>query len=344
MPAAIAPAPASAAPAGGGGSPAPAIPGANAGQVPGRPGSPPPAAKAEGTGQENTVPGAKAGETEQQTVRRLERVEKINGKEVKLSATEDELWASKRRETAVQENARKIAAERKQLQEERQKWQEEQQRIQEDPFHYLRKDPAFNELEFFQERTHRLLTEQNKDPRDLALGEKDREIRRLRGEAEQRVEQQRQKEERAAEDAELRQHGALFAQAMKKAALPADDLALDLVAKAFYTAQEEEGLDLSVDELAVESRRMLTGALDNCAEKMDDEQLLEQFPKFAAKLHRALVAKYKRMAEGGQQKTSETPKAIRPSEPNGAAPRQMTEREQFKELEAKQGRRILRGV
>lgn len=296
-----------------------------------------------GTG-ENTTPGARPGETTAQTAKRLSRVEKVNGKEVTLEATEDELWASHRREKAVHDNARKVAEARKAHEAEVKKWEDQRRAAEEDPFHAHRKNPNFNELEFLQERTHRLLTEQNRDPRDLELSTKDREIQKLQKQISERETQEKQHQERQQEDAELRRDGAVFAAALKKGNLPQDDLTLDMMAKAYYTAQDEQDLDLTPDELAVETRRMMSGALDNCADKMEDDQLLEAFPKLAKKMHRALVAKYQKMKNGGQQRTAEPPAPVAPTGQKTDGPKQLTEREQFREMEKASGRRILRGV
>lgn len=278
------------------------------------------------------------------TPARLKRVEKVNGADVELEATEEELWAAKRRERAVHDNARKVAEERKKHAAEVAAWQEKQRLAQEDPFYALReKNPQFDELQFLQERQHRLLQEQNRDPRDLEMSAKDREIQRLQKEIETKAQKEKEARDLEEENATLRRDGAQAAEALKAGKLPVNDLTLELMLKAKYDA-EELGFELTAAELATETRRMMTASMDNCAENMEGEELLNAFPKLAKKVHAALVARYKGKQAGGQQPVSAPPAPTRPQGNGEVKPRQMTEREQFLEMEKISGRRILRGV
>lgn len=349
MSAQVAPAPASAGPSGGvssggsAGSPPSPSP-TSVTQNPGSPASPGGGQSLSAAQSANEVPGAKPGETPAETVQRLKSVQRINGKDVEIEASVEELWAAKRREAAVQENAKKMAAARKAHEQDVLKFQEHVRRRQEDPFFELRGQEGFNELDFLQQRMHHLLTEQNKDPRDLELGAKDRRIRELEHAAKQQQTEAQRAQEHAEENRQLAQLGAKFNKALKMGGLPEDDLTLDIMAKAYFTAEEEGDFDLSETELAAETRKLMTSSLDNCADKMTGDALLDAFPKIAKKLHEALVARYKRL-QGGQQtqQPGQVPTANVTSRQE-EAPRRQTEREQYLEMEKASGRRILRGV
>jgi hypothetical protein len=275
---------------------------------------------------------------------RFSRVEKVNGKEMKLEATEDELFAALRHKAATMEAAKRNAEERRKFQEERQAFLAEQKRLGEDPFHHLRSDPNFNELQWLQDRLHGALRANERSPLEIENERLRNEMQRYQEEVSRRDQEAKSAAELEQENNELRALGANFARALKEGKFPANDLTLDIMGKMHFEA-EENGIELSPGELVQETRRMYAEALDNCADNMEDAQLLEAFPKFSAKLHRALVAKYKAMQAGGQQQPSAAPPP--PAQPqqqtNGA--KRLTEREEWERMQAEasgQGRRILR--
>lgn len=327
MSAPIAPAPSSAGSPGGSAAPAQ---GAPAVKPTGAPGAPPPEAGGE---EPEALPVPK----------RLKRVEKVNGQDVELEATEEELWAAKRRERAVHDNARKVAEERKKFEADRKKHEDHLRRVKEDPFYTLREQEDFDEVEFLQQRLHGLLKDQNRDPRDLALSQKERQLQEKERQLQEKEDAEHAAQERAEEDQQLRRDGALMAKALKDGKLPADDLTLELMLKAHYTAQEEEGLELTPAELAQETRRMMTSALDNCVANLEGDQLLDAFPQLSQKIHRALVDRYKRQQSGGAQQKAAPPQPAKPAV-DGAGPngKRLTEREQHELEEKAAGRRIMR--
>lgn len=276
--------------------------------------------------------------------KRFTRKEKVNGQEQELSATEEELFAAFRHKESVHANARKVAEERKALAAERAAWQAEQKKINEDPYYHLRKDPRFDERTFHEKQLHKLLQEQNRDPRDLELSARDQRIQELEREREERLTSEKQAQEKLEEDRHVMQLGARFNKAIAIGGLPKSDMVLDLMAKAHFTAEEDEGLEISEAELATETRRLMSESFDNMAEHYadpaKDEELLKAFPKLSRRLHEALVRQHKKRMGGAQLSTP----AAAPAQ-NAGPERRLTEREEFEQMKAKDpNRRIWRGI
>jgi hypothetical protein len=287
------------------------------------------------------------GETKAEAVARFKRTERVNGKDVEFEATEDELWASHRRQAAVQQKAREFAAEQKKLAAEREEWQREKEERTKDPFIDIRKrmeaeGRRFDKTDYLNNLLQQELHEEGRDPRDRELSAKDAEIQRLKRAEMDRVNQEKQVAERRAEDRELAQLGSTLAAALQKMKFAKNDLVMDILAKEHFTAEEESGLQLSADELAEVTKGKITETLDSIASEdsgMSDEDILNAFPNFSKRVHRGIVARYK-AKQGG------TPGAVvtKQAEVKPEGPLRKTEAQIAREEFERTGIRRLRGV
>lgn len=273
--------------------------------------------------------------------------DKVNGQEVELEATEEDLRAAYRQRKSVHDTARQSAEERKAAQAERAAAAKERAELEQDELVRIRrqkqKDPNFDELGALTKYIQQQIERESEDPGQRALKEKDAIIQRMQDERKQEGLRRQEAQERHAEQQMLSKTGAHLMGALEQLGLPKSDFWLERTAMAHWTALEEKGLDLTPAELAAETKRETAEVLDQMAGGMDGEQLLNTFPEFGRKILAAALARHKAKVASG----APTPRP--PPRQNvvgyaGEQPKRLTESQQYEADKAAGGVRRLRGL
>ena len=232
---------------------------------------------------------------------KLKRKLKVNGVESEVEASEDELWASHRQAQASQKRFEEAASIRREAEQERQQLKQMRERLAQSPLQALI-DAGYTPDQALAVVEQDALAQMER----MKMTPEQRELEQLRYErqqnqlARQQYEQQQQtSQQEAAFKQALDQDSSEILDAMKTAGWPAEDWALEIFAKDFYTAKEQ-GIDLSRDELVAAA----TKQRDNLVEAAllgvkDDDELIEKFPRVAQRIAAALRARYQSKRTGG---------------------------------------------
>lgn len=254
---------------------------------------------------------------------RLTRKEKIDGKEQEISATEEELWAAYRKNSTVDRRFEEAAKERKEIAAEKQRVEEMYARLQSPEALlevFMQANPEADPIEAMASLLRQRMEEEEQlnDPNI-------RERRRLEREnAEYKSKEQKALEEQQAQVREqefqtaLQDLGQKFTEALALTKLPKNDITMELMAKA-EKVNRTQGWNLSPQQLAAATEKSVAGMIEGMTgEGVTDEQVLEMFPAFTKRVHKAIVARFKARGAAGQQQQDITPRAPRP--PEGQAP------------------------
>lgn len=268
----------------------------------------------------------------------FERTFKMNGKEAKVRASEEDLWNAYRHRESLGQRAREVAEQRKEFESQMAEQETRQRMLLEDPFLLLREQsPEFDEVDYLTKQLHQRLSQMPQDPREAGLMRREAELRHY--EHRQAVEQERAKTaaQQALDEKELNAVGAFVMRALEQTKLPKDDVTLDLMGKIYFRALED-GVELTEAEAgkltfdaAVEQQNAILAAIP-------DSEVLDRFPAYAQRIHRALVTKFTAQQAEGQPQ----PPAPKPSVQPPTIEERKTEAEAHKDLERQTGRRFLR--
>lgn len=255
------------------------------------------------------------------TPQKFKRVEKVDGKEVELEATEDELWASHRQRTAADRRFEEAARIRKEAAEESRRTEGTLARLK-DRKEWIKAireanpdaDVAHELAQELQQLLHE--EEQLQDPNIRERRRLEQENQTLREAEEQRqnADLQRQHEEQVA--AETEKWAGLFTEAIELTGIPVNDITMSLMAQAQMTAKKR-GIPLTPEKLAASTKKAVHGLIESIVanESVTDEQVLDAFPSLTKRIHKAIVARYKSRKETGQKPTADlTPRARKPTE------------------------------
>lgn len=290
---AAAPAPAAAPSSGGGG-------GGGAPQTGG--GSSPPTSGAPG-GQPGGTAGAGGPPSAAQEPRYLTRKEKVDGKEVELRATEEELWAAHRKGSTVDRRFEEAALLRRRIAEEKAAVEARRKELREgDWLETLRKERGekFDPVQELTERLQLLLNdeEKNLDPRNRELAETRRQLAEAQEKERTRMQTEAQQQFEAKVAEQRTALGARFTEALKVANLPRNDQTVALMAQAYRTARDHGMRDIGPEQLAKATQKLAFGFVESVLKTEDDDQLLELLPALTQRIHKALVGRYNKRKNG----------------------------------------------
>lgn len=249
---------------------------------------------------------------------KLKRKEKVNGEEVELEATEDELWASYRQRTAANKRFEEAAAERKKAEEMKKGSLNFVKALLSDPRKALAaagiKDPAQQQA-WFEENFARVLEDADLTPEQRELAEYRAE--KAEREAQAAAEREREEQEAASaeEQAEADRILGVMGEALKKHALPKDDVTVRTMAQEWRRAREA-GHDLTPDELALSTREALSANFEAHVGGLEGEDLLNAYPtitkKFLDAVRARVTAKNERVSPRPSTQTAPRPRASAP--------------------------------
>jgi hypothetical protein len=222
----------------------------------------------------------------------------VNGKETVLEASEDELWASYRKNKAADQRFEEASRLRKDTEAKLSQQAQLTEALKKDPravLSFLREQGVQNPLDWVANALQAELAEEERlaDPNVRARVEAERKAAELEERfSKQEFEQQQQVFHQAVET-ELEKIGAIFDGAIQELG---GDLATDDDTFAIMATLESEnrrrGLDLTPKQLAEMTReRVVRRGVSNLL-KFDDARLLSINPELTAKFKKALVADY----------------------------------------------------
>ncbi len=267
---------------------------------------------------------------------RLSRKEKIDGKEVELFATEEELWASHRKASTLDRRFEEVSNHRKEIAAEKARNEQMYARLtspDEILNVFMEANPDADPIEVMSAILQKRLNEedQNQDPNV-------RERRRLEREnADYRTREEKAKEaEQAAEfqtrvDSARGQLAETFTQALELTKLPRNDITLELMAKA-EKSNRSQGWQLTPQQLAAATEKSVNGLIESVLtnESTTDDQLLDAFPELTKRVHRAIVARFKaRGAARASQPSDVTPRERRATTEEAPKQRVVSSKEEY---------------
>lgn len=295
---------------------APAAPSSSGGGAPPAGGSPPPASGAP-AGQ---PPVAGNAPPAPQAPKYLEREEKVDGKSVKLRASEEELWAAYRKGTTVDRRFEEVAQHRREVAERAAALEAREKKLKEGSIAATLKEirgDQFDPVEALTNELQQLLNEaeQNADPNVRARKQAEARAAALELEKQQMVQKQEQ-EQFQAEVAEKRAKlGQEFTAALQLVKLPKNDQTVALMAQAYRTAKSQ-GMNLTTEQLARSTQKLAAQFVEHATMTESDDELLDLYPNLAGRIHKALVARYnKRKAGVGAAPAPGQPPAPNPNTP-----------------------------
>lgn len=285
--------------------------------------TPAPSGAPNGGGGGGAVPAATQGTPPPAAPKYLVRKEKIDGKDVELRATEDDLWAAHRKGATVDRRFEEVAKTRREIAEEKAALEAQKKMIAEgDWLGLLRqaRGDKFDPVSELTEKLQQLLNdeEKNLDPRNRELAEKDKQLREMQEKERARLqtEAQQQFESKVAEQRQIL--GERFTEALKVANLPRNEQTVALMAQAYRTARNHGMRDIGPEQLAKATEKLATSFVENFLQTEDEDLLLERFPKLTERIHKALLNRY-------NKRKGTLPAAKPPQGPNTPAERRDAE-------------------
>ncbi|MDX2014150.1 MAG: hypothetical protein SFW67_28385 [Myxococcaceae bacterium] len=283
-----------------------------------------PAAKAPSSGGSTaaptTPPGASTG-----GVSRFTRKDIINGKEVELAATEDELWASYRKTRAADERFEAAAKMRKEAEAARARLERYKATLATNPAalrEYLREEFGVENPADLMANALQATLEEEERMNDPNVRERT-EAQRRAAEAERKLQEYETQQKTAAFEAEVNREmeriGQLFTDALATVDLPADDDTLQIMAT-LESENRRRGLNLDPAALAsaVQDRVVKRGA--GVLKKVPPEKLLAIDPELTQAFRKAMVAEFQaKQAAKNAPPPAPAPAPTTPSAP-GAKP------------------------
>lgn len=239
-------------------------------------------------------------EQEEAKPQRFKRKLKIDGKEEEHEATEDELWAAHRERSTVKRRFEEAAKLRKEAEDSAKKSTELTERLKKSPMKVLRELGYTSEqaLDILSGDFEEQLAEDEKSPAQREL----EALRREKAEAAKaeaaRGKEASTREEEAAFAKEADEDALLIGEALKLSKLPKDDLTFEVMAKAFYS-NKRNGIGLTHEELAKATTAQIGSHIDGLLSSMDDDGVLDAFPKASKRIALALKARYAKKSTGG---------------------------------------------
>ncbi len=251
---------------------------------------------------------------------RFTRKEKIDGKEVELQATEDELWASHRKASTLDRRFEDNARQQKEIAAERQRNEALMARIR-DPNQmlaaFMEANPNADPVEVLSDILQARLREEEQlqDPNIRERRRLERELEGFKSQAQKAEETRQMLEQDAAVESAKNEIADKFSEALALTKLPKNDITIELMAKAEST-NRKQGWNLTPQQLAKATEKSVSSMIESMLtnEETTDEQLLEAFPEFTKRVHRGIVARFKARQSGAPQKQTDiTPRERRQS-------------------------------
>lgn len=233
----------------------------------------------------------------------LTRKEKVDGKEVELRATEEELWAAHRKGSTVDRRFEEAAQLRRSIAEEKAAVEARRKELREgDWLETLRKERGekFDAVQELTERLQLLLNdeEKNLDPRNRELADTRRQLAEAQEKERTRMQTEAQQQFEAKVAEQRTALGARFTEALKVANLPRNDQTVALMAQAYRTARDHGMRDIGPEQLAKATQKLAFGFVESVLKTEDDDQLLELLPALTQRIHKALVGRYNKRKNG----------------------------------------------
>jgi hypothetical protein len=286
----------------------------------------PPKGGAPGQGKAGVKPeGAKAPPESQ----RFKVKTKVDGAEEEEDVSLDDLVSSYQQRKAVGVRFREVAQQRAELERAAEERANYAKGWRENPVKALMAETGMKRreaLDWLATHMVPLIEQEQLSPEGKALLEE----RARREELEGKLKGEEEAKAQAAFVADVEKRKNAMAQqwkpALEKSGLPADALTLAMLAQS-YKAARDTGLDLTPDELAkdlvdreIERQEALFG-------RMEGEQLLNAFPELTRKVHKALIDRYERRANGGGQPIQRSGQPRRSPEETNGKKRLMSDKE-----------------
>lgn len=270
----------------------------------------------------------------------------LNGREVELEASEDELWAAYRKGKAADQRFEEAARLRKEAAEREQRYQQALAAAKQGDLMALFREAGIEDpLDLMANELQRRLAEEEQlaDPNVRARVEAERKLAAVEQERQRQEEEQREAFVQAQVDAELDRIADTFDAALKKLdGIPADDDTLQIMAQ-LEMINRRRGLKLTPQQLARETQERIVGRGVQRLLKMDDAKLLAAHPELAKRFQRALVADWQAKQAAKQQGAIQPPPPAQPpAPPQTERPRVLSDKEELEMVLP--NRRILRTI
>lgn len=299
---------------------------------------------------QNSANGAPPPKPESTLPAKFTRKEKIDGKEVELSATEEELWAAYRKGSTLDRRFEEQARTTKEVAAERARVEQMYARIR-DPEQLLalhmeanpEADPVEVLSSILQKRLHE--EEQLQDPNIRERRRLERENAEYKTKETQAKEQAAQAEHQRQVDERLGEYAEKFQAALDKTKIPHNDITVKMMAELEFT-NRAKGWNMTPEQLARATEKAVHGHFESLLtnETTTDDQLLDAFPALTKRIHRGIVARFKARQNGQPKQPSDiTPRQRQATPDDQPKQRTVSSAEEYKEYE-KNGGKMLRTI
>jgi DNA repair exonuclease SbcCD ATPase subunit len=289
--------------------------------------------------------GAAPEPTPAQVATRFKRKEVLNGREVELEASEDELWASHRKARAADQRFEEAARLRKEAQTYQQQQAQMLADMKSNPravMKMLRENGIEDPMDFIANALQGELAEEERlqDPNVRARVQAEERLQALEQEREEYQQQQQQQQLDQRVNVELERIGSLFDAAVQELGgdLPSDDDTFAIMAE-LEMVNRRRGLEITPQQLARLTKERVIDRGVSTLMKHDNARLLALNPELTMKFRKALVEEY-----NAKQAAQQNPAARPPAPPPPARPADAPKLSDKEEHERLFGKRVLRTI